>query len=472
MKVLSLNCGSSSVKYLLYDWVEKNIMAKGIVERVGIGGSFCIHEVGRKGKTKIRHECVDHAAAIKLIIDALTCPKYGVVRSVSDISAVGHRVVHGGEEFTESVIIDDNVLHTFKGLADLAPLHNPPNIQGIEAAQRLMPKIPHVATLDTAWHHTMSKPQYIYALPYEWYKKYGIRRYGFHGASLFYVAERAAVLLNKKTTGCNLILLHIGNGASAAAVKNGVSFDTSMGFTPLEGLVMGTRAGDHDVAIDFYVMEKEDLSTTEMKTILNNRSGLLGITGKYVDRRDILDAALRGNRRAELALQIETYRIKKYIGAYAAALGRVDALVWTGGAGEMSEVIREKTMKGLEFMGLLYDPRKNRFARSRNAEFDISAAKSGIKVFVIPTDEEIVYVEDTVALVERGHNTQTMFNYTFGHSEYRNKMRDEEFAKELKEKPAVAGALAQPFPSELLPQEAKKYAWWLKPTRRGAQHTS
>jgi acetate kinase len=447
---------------MLYDWDNKIIMAKGVVERVTVGGSFCEHQVSGKEKIKFYYECPDHATAIKLVIDTLKHPEYGVIKDVRDISAVGHRMVHGGEKFVKSVIINDEVLKTFKDLADLAPLHNPANILGIEAARKLMPNIPHIAVIDTAWHQTMLPQQYIYALPYEWYEKYRIRRYGFHGTSLLYVAKRAAVLLGKDPFECNIISLHIGNGASANAVKNGISFDTSMGFTPLEGLVMGTRAGDHDAAIDFYMMEKEGYSPKEIYNILNKKSGLLGITGKYSDVRDIIDAFKKGDKRAELALQIMIYRIKKYIGAYAAALGRVDAIVWTAGVGEMSDIIRAKVMDGMEFMGLKYDPEKNAVAKSRNAEFDISTSDTKVKIFVIPTDEELVVVEDVVALLEGRYDVHVNFKYSFENPNYRNKMRDAEFAKELQQEPKKAMALAQPFPDELLPIEARPYAWWLK----------
>jgi len=463
MRVLTLNCGSSSVKYMLYDWENRTIMAKGVVERIAMGGSFCVHEVRDRDRARVQHECPEHATAVKLIIDTLTHSRHGVISDISNIAAVGHRVVHGSEKFTKSVIIDKEALQTFKDLAGLAPLHNPPNIMGIEAAQRLMPEVPHVAVMDTAWHQTLLPPQYIYAVPYEWYEKYGIRRYGFHGTSLLYVAKRAAVLLGKDPFTCNIISLHVGNGVSANAVKNGVSFDTSMGFTPVEGLVMGTRSGDHDASLDFYMMERERYSPEEIESILNKKSGLLGITGKYADRRDIIDAAGRGDKRAELALQIEVYRIKKYIGAYAAALGTVDAIVWTAGAGEMADFVRAGTMEGLESMGIRYDPEKNEIARSRNAEFDISAPSSKVKIFVIPTDEELVFTEDVVALValiEGRHDLPAEFKYSFSEPSYRNRMRDTEFAKELKQEPKMAMALAQPFPDELLPAEAKAHAWW------------
>jgi len=435
--ILTINCGSSSIKYRLYNWTKKESLAAGIVERVTVGNSFCAHEVPGKDKVVIKKECPTHKEGIKLVMDTLVHPEYGVIDELSVISAVGHRVVHGGEKFAKSVMITSEVLKTFKELADLAPLHNPPNILGIEASMELLPDIPHMAIMDTAWHQTMPDKAYIYALPYEWYEKYGIRRYGFHGTSLLYVAKRAATLLGKDPFKCNLVLCHIGNGVSLNAVKNGVSYDTSMGFTPLEGLVMGTRAGDHDAAIGFYIAEKENKSTKEIYDILNKKSGILGITGKYTDRRDVQEAANHGNERAKLAIEIEAYRIKKYIGAYASALGRVDAVVFTAGVGEMSSVIRGKSLDGLELLGIKYDKRKNEIAKTRNAECDISASDSKVKIFVIPTDEERVFVEDVVALFEGRYDVHTNFNYRFQAKDYTNTLRDLTFEKECKKNPEL-----------------------------------
>jgi len=435
--ILSFNCGSSSVKYQLYNWDKKEIIAKGIVERVTIDNSFCVHEVNHKEKVTIKHDCPNHKEAIKLIIDCLIHPEYGAIKNLSDIAAIGHRVVHGGEKFSKSVIINQEVLKAFKELAILAPLHNPPNIMGIEAAMELLPDISHMAIMDTAWHQTMPDYVYNYAVPYQWYEKYGIRRYGFHGTSLLYVAKRAAVLLGKDPFECNLISCHIGNGVSVNAVKNGLSYDTSMGFTPLEGAIMGTRAGDHDAALDFYVMQKEGYSPPEMDAILNKKSGILGITGKYVDRRDVIEAASQGDKRANLAIEMEAYRLKKYIGAYAAALGRIDTLVFTAGVGEMSPIIRAKVLEGLDILGIKYDPEKNEIARTRNAELDISADDSPVKIFIIPTDEELVFVEDVVALLEGTYDVHTNFKYTFQDQDYINLMREKAFEKECKEKPSL-----------------------------------
>jgi len=437
MIILSLNCGSSSAKYQLYNWDKKEIIAKGIVERVTIGDSFCVHEVNHKEKITLKHDCPTHKEAIKLIVDTLVHPEYGAIENLSAISAVGHRVVHGGEKFSKSVIINQEVLKAFKELAVLAPLHNPPNIMGIEAAMELLPEVPHMAIMDTAWHQTMPPYVYTYAVPYEWYEKYGIRRYGFHGTSLLYVAKRAAVLLNKDPFTCNLISCHIGNGVSVNAVKDGLSYDTSMGFTPLEGAIMGTRAGDHDAALDLYVMQKEGYSPQELDKILNKKSGILGITGKYIDRRDVVKAASEGDQRAQLAIKMEAYRLKKYIGAYAAVLGRLDALIFTAGVGEMSPLIRAKVLEGLEILGIKYDPEKNRIARTRNAESDISAPDSKVKIFVIPTDEELVFVEDVVALLEGTYDIHTNFKYSFQEKDYKNLMREKVFERECKEKPEL-----------------------------------
>lgn len=441
--ILTLNCGSSSIKYRLYNWTKKESLAAGIVERVTVGGSFCIHEVPGRDKVSIEQECPTHREGIKLVMNTLVHPEYGVIKDLSVIQAIGHRVVHGGEKFAKSVVITPEVLNTFKELIDLAPLHNPPNILGIEASMELLPHIKHMAIMDTAWHQTMPENVYIYAMPYEWYEKYGVRRYGFHGTSLLYVAKRAAVLLGKNPFECNLILCHIGNGVSANAVKDGISYDTSMGFTPLEGLVMGTRAGDHDAAIDIYIMEKEGKTGKEICDILNKKSGILGITGKYTDRRDVQKAAGQGDKRSKLAIDIEAYRLKKYIGAYAAALGRVDAIVFTAGVGEMSSVIRAKSLDDLEFMGIKYDRRKNEIAKTRNSESDISAQDSEVKIFVIPTDEERVFIEDVIALLENNYDIHTNFTYRFQSKDYTNSMRDMAFEKECQERPELCEIKAE-----------------------------
>ncbi|MBU1027201.1 MAG: acetate kinase [Candidatus Margulisbacteria bacterium] len=401
MIILALNCGSSSVKYKLYKWGQRNTLTKGIVERIGVGGP------------------PDHRTALQQIISTLTEGENSVLKDLSQISAVGHRVVHGGEKFKSSVLIDDSVLEVIRSVQDLAPLHNPPNIMGIEAAKEVLPNIPHIAVFDTAFHQTMPEYSYLYPVPYEWYGMYGVRRYGFHGTSHLYVSRRAAVLLEKKPAETNLITMHIGNGVSITAVKNGISVDTSMGLTPLEGAVMGTRCGDIDPAIILFMIEKEGFYAEEIDAILNKKSGLLGITGKYVDRRDIEKAAKEGDKRSQLAMEIEAYRLKKYIGSYLTALGRVDAIVFTAGAGEKNWKLREDVLTGLEKFGVELDKKLNAKTSSGEKESLISTAKSPIKVFVIPTDEEIVFIEDVVALLEGRYATHTHFTYSFEDPNYK-----------------------------------------------------
>lgn len=438
MDILTLNCGSSSVKYQLYDWNEKSILARGIVERVTIGQSFIVHEVMGNDKVKIERECPTHKEAISLIMETLTNATYGVIKDIGEVKAVGHRVVHGGEKFNKSVLINNEVLNTFIELQDLAPLHNPPNIMGIRAAMEVLPGVPHTAIMDTAWHQTMPPYAYLYALPYEWYEKFHIRRYGFHGTSFLYVAKRAAVLLGKNPFETNIVAAHIGNGVSFNAIKNGISVDTSMGFTPLEGAVMGTRSGDHDPAIDLYIMEKLGFSTKEMNNILNKKSGIYGITGgKYTDRRDVEIAAENGDKRAELAIEVETYRGKKYISSYIGAIGKVDAIVFTAGVGEMGPLFREKMTEGLEEYGIIIDKRKNMLSKTRNAETDITGEGSKVKIFVIPTDEELVMTEDTVAIMEGRYDIHTNFKYSFQDPYYKNHLRESNFRKEIEKKPEL-----------------------------------
>jgi acetate kinase len=442
MDILTLNCGSSSLKYQLYSWDSREVLARGIVERVTVGGSFIEHYARGKGTVRREKECPNHKVALELILETLTDPQSGAISDLEEINAVGHRVVHGGEKFAQSVVIDREALATFRALSDLAPLHNPPNIMGIEAAREVLPAVPHCAVMDTAWHQTMPRQAFIYALPYSWYESYGVRRYGFHGTSFLYVAKRAAVLLGKDPFACNLILLHVGNGASANAVRNGISVDTSMGFTPLEGLVMGTRAGDHDPAISFYIMEKEGLAAKEVENLLNKKSGVLGITERFTDRRDIQAAAAEGDERCRLAIEIEAYRLKKYVGAYFAALGRVDALVFTAGVGERAPLIREKALAGLEELGIKLDGKKNRISRTRSAETLISAADSAVRVFVIPTDEELVMTEDTHALLQGTYRVHTGFTYSFQDRGYRNRERDQELERELGQTPELREVIA------------------------------
>ncbi len=443
MIILTLNCGSSSVKYRVFDWDAKEIMAQGIVERLGTPESFITHYCKDKETVTRKKECRDHRAAIELITALILDKELGALEDIHMIKAVGHRVVHGGEKFSQSVIITKEALEIFKEVEDLSPLHNPANIMGINAAMKLLPDIPHCAIMDTAWHQTMPGYAFTYALPYEWYRNLHVRRYGFHGTSLLYVAKRAAVLLGKQPQECNLISLHIGNGVSANAVKNGVSLDTSMGLTPLEGLVMGTRSGDMDPAICFYIMRKTGMSAEELEKILNKESGVLGITEKYIDRRDIVKAAAEGDRRAQLAIDIESYRLRKYIGAYYAALGRVDAIIFTAGVGEMNPVYRAGALQGLENMGIVIDPRKNELSHTRNAETEISAASSLVKVFVIPTDEEMVMTEDTYALLQGIYKVHTEFDYSFQRRDYVNPSRQHALVQEIKAQPALNEIIAR-----------------------------
>ena len=437
MKILTLNCGSSSVKYQIFDWDSQTNLASGIVERVGADGSFIKHQAKDKDEHKVESSCPSHKEAIELIINTILDPEIGAIEKIDEIKAVGHRAVHGGDKFAKSVIIDDDFIKTFQSLNDLAPLHNPANLLGMEAAKEVLPSVPHCAVMDTAWHQTMPKKAFLYALPYEWYEKYGVRRYGFHGTSFLYTAKRASVLLGKDPFQTNAVIAHIGNGSSINAVKNGVSVDTSMGLTPLEGLVMGTRSGDHDPAIAFYIMRQTGMSPDEVEKALNKQSGVLGITGKWVDRRDIEIAADEGNERAQLAIEIESYRLKKYIGSYAAVLGSLDALVFTAGVGERGPITRELATAGLEGFGIKVDKEKNWASMTRNAETEISADDSPVKVFVIPTNEELVMTEDTYALLEGAYDVHTNFTYTFQHKDYRNKERAEALKKDLKKRPEI-----------------------------------
>ncbi len=418
MDILALNCGSSSVKYQLFDWTKKEVIAKGMVERVTIGDSYIVHEVPGRETYREEYECPDHKTAVNLIVKTLTDKTYGVVEDMSKISAVGHRVVHGGEKFARSVLITDEVLDAIKEVQHLAPLHNPPNISGIEAAKVGLPDVPHIAIFDTAFHQTIPEYAYTYAVPQEWYTKHGVRRYGFHGTSHLYVSKRAAMLLGKKPEECNVITMHIGNGVSHTAIKNGVSVDTSMGLTPLEGAVMGTRCGDIDPAIPAFIMEREGLSPKEIDSILNKKSGILGVTGEFTDRRDVIEAAEKGNERCTLALEIESYRLKKYIGSYCAILGHLDAVVFTAGVGEMAWLIREKALENLEHIGIKLDKEKNRNTMTRKAETEITTPDSPVKVFVIPTDEELVFTEDVVAILEETYTDHMNFEYSFATKEF------------------------------------------------------
>ena len=444
MIILTLNCGSSSVKYQLYDWTQKTVTARGAVERVTVGDSFISHITAGKDELVLEHNCPTHLEAISLIIEILQHEVHGAISDIREVTAVGHRVVHGGDRFKQSVMVDDDVVATFKSFSHLAPLHLPANIMGIEAARDVLPDVPHCAIMDTAWHQTMPETSFMYALPYEWYTDYSVRRYGFHGTSFLYCAKRAAVLLGKDPFETNVIICHIGNGSSICAVKNGVSIDTSMGLTPLEGLVMGTRSGDCDPAIAFFIMRQTGKSVDEIDAMLNKQSGLLGITGDLVDRRDIVEAAANGNARAKLAVELEAYRIRKYIGAYIAAIGRVDALVFTAGVGERQPIIRWKSTTNLKAVGIGVDEAKNELSFTRNAETEISAEGSPIRTFVIPTDEELVMTEDTYALVSGNYDVHTKFTYSFQEPGYTNMDRETRFKSDLIDRPRLPEIRAYP----------------------------
>ncbi|MBP7792366.1 MAG: acetate kinase [Candidatus Goldbacteria bacterium] len=402
MKIMVINCGSSSLKFQIFDIDDKknNVMAKGLVEEIGRETSK-LHYKNEKMKkdeeiTK-EIEAKDHTEALEEVAKLLIDSKIGIFKDKIQVDAVGHRVVHGGEKFSKSAFITEGVKEVIQECFDIAPLHNPPNYQGIVAAEKIFPDVPQVAVFDTAFHQTMHKEAYIYGLPYELYERYHIRKYGFHGTSHEYVSQRAAEILKKDYKKIKIITCHLGNGCSITAIKNGQSTDTSMGFTPLEGLVMGTRTGDMDPYVVLYIMEKEHLNTKEMNDLLNKKSGLKGISGISNDMREIMDAAANGNIRAQYAIDIFTYRITKYIGSYAAAMGGVDAVVFTGGIGENAPAIRQQALEPLEFMGLKIDKKAN---ESKEKEKIISARNSKIKVLVIPTNEELMIAKKTKWVVE------------------------------------------------------------------------
>ena len=399
MIILILNSGSSSVKYQLWDTGGEGMLAKGLVSRIGIDNPLLTHTARGKKYEFSPGGIIDHNTAVKLALDALVHPEHGVIESVDQIEAVGHRVVHGGEEFAESALITDEVIAAIERCIPLAPLHNPPNLMGIKACLKLMPGVPQVAVFDTAFHQTMEPHAYMYALPYELYEKYKIRRYGFHGTSHYYVAHQAAEMVGKPIEELRIITAHLGNGASMTAVKFGKSVDTSMGFTPLEGLVMGTRTGDMDPAIVMFVMKELGLSPDEANNYFNKKCGLLGLSGRSNDLRDVLEGAESGDPRCQLALDVYSYRIKKYIGAYAAAMGGVDVLVFTAGVGENSPYIRQRSTEGLAFLGIKIDPAKNE--QAVGTKMDISAPDATVRTLVIPTNEELVIATETERLVKQ-----------------------------------------------------------------------
>jgi acetate kinase len=400
MKILVINCGSSSIKYQLLDAASEIVMAKGLLERIGISGSKLSHKKGDK-KYEFEKDIADHTEGLELIINVLQAEETGVVKNIDEIEAVGHRVVHGGERFASSVLIDDEVVREIEANNFLAPLHNPANIEGIVAAKKMLPSVPHIGVFDTAFHQSMPESSYLYAIPYELYRKYKIRRYGFHGTSHRYVAERTASMLGKPLKSLKIITAHIGNGASVAAVKNGRSVDTSMGFTPLEGLVMGTRSGDIDPAIVPFLQEQEGLSAGEVNSLLNKESGMYGLTDRqFSDMRDIEERAMKDEPVCKRAHDVYEYRLAKYIGAYAAAMNGVDAIVFTAGVGENSPYLRANIVnKYLGYLGIRIDEEKNKV---RGKEIVISTTDSRVGVFVIPTNEELVIARDTRRIVKEG----------------------------------------------------------------------
>jgi acetate kinase len=398
MKILVLNCGSSSIKYKLFDMTTKEILAQGGIEKIGLVGSFLKLTLPNGEKKILEKDIPEHTAGIEFILNTLVSPEYGAIKSLEEINAVGHRMVHGGERFSESVKLDKEVLDAFAACNDLAPLHNPANLKGVNAVSAILPNIPQVGVFDTAFHQTMPDYAYMYAIPYELYEKYGVRRYGFHGTSHRYVSQRVCEFLGVDPKGKKIITCHIGNGGSISAIKDGKCIDTSMGLTPLEGLVMGTRSGDIDAGAVTFIMEKEGLNATGVSNLLNKKSGVLGVSGVSSDMRELEAAVAAGNPKAILAEKMYFYRIKKYIGAYAAALGGVDIILFTGGVGENQANCRSEVCEGLEFMGVKIDLEKNKV---RGEEAIISADDSKVTVAVIPTDEELMIASDTLAILNK-----------------------------------------------------------------------
>ena len=396
--VLILNCGSSSLKYQLIDMSNEEVLCVGLVERIGIEGSVLKQEKdGVEGKLIVEQPMKNHQDAIKLVLDAVVDPQYGGVKDIKEVEAVGHRVVHGGEKFAGSVLITDEVKAALEECIELAPLHNPANIMGIEACEAILPGVPMVGVFDTAFHQTMPKSSYLYGLPHELYTKYGVRRYGFHGTSHRYVSQRAAAMLGKNIEDCKIITCHLGNGASVAAIDGGKSVDTSMGFTPLEGLIMGTRCGDIDAAILPFLMEKEGLDAKGLSDLMNKKSGVYGMTGISSDFRDIEDAAAQNNELAQVALESYAKKVKKYIGSYAAEMNGVDAVVFTAGVGENGIDMRADIMANMDFLGMKLDEEANKV---RGKERVISTEDSKVKILLIPTNEELMIARDTLELVK------------------------------------------------------------------------
>ncbi|RLD67624.1 MAG: acetate kinase [Bacteroidetes bacterium] len=398
MKILVINSGSSSIKYQLFNMETSEVLAKGLVDKIGLNGSYLKNERLDGDKVKLEGNIYDHQNGIEYVLGVLISDKHGSLKSLDDIDAVGHRVVHGGEAFNDSVMITDEMISKMEELIELAPLHNPPNLKGIYAVTGLMPNIPQVGVFDTAFHQTMDPHSFMYAIPYSLYTKYGIRRYGFHGTSHRYVSNRVAELMNKDIKDLKIISCHLGNGASIAAIKHGKSVDTSMGLTPVEGLMMGTRTGDLDVGALTFIMSKEVIGIDATNTLLNKHSGVLGVSGVSSDMREVEDAAKAGNERALLALDMYQYRVKKYIGSYTAAMGGVDVIIFTGGIGENAVEIRENIVSNFEYLGLEFDNSKNKGVRA--VEKELTKDSSKVKVWIVPTDEELVIARDTYEIVK------------------------------------------------------------------------
>ncbi len=397
MKILVLNCGSSSIKYALYNMDDNSVMASGGAERVGLDGAFVKVKLPNGEKRQVMHDIPEHTEGVKFIFSLLTDPEIGAIKDLKEIDAVGHRMVHGGEKFNKSVVLDDEVLKVFEECSDLAPLHNPANLKGVKAVSELMPGLPQVGVFDTAFHQTMPKHSYLYAIPYELYKEYGVRRYGFHGTSHRYVSQRVCDFLGVKAADKKVITCHIGNGGSIAAVDGGKCVDTSMGLTPLEGLMMGTRSGDIDGGAITFLQKKLNLDADGMSNLLNKKSGVLGVSGVSSDMREVDAAAKEGNELAKTALDMYNYRIKKYVGAYTAAMGGCDIIVFTAGVGENQSSMREEVCENMEWMGIKLDKEKNNAVHGEEAV--ISAPDSKVTVVVIPTDEELMIATDTMNLL-------------------------------------------------------------------------
>lgn len=399
MKILVLNCGSSSIKYKLFDMTTKEVIAQGGIEKIGLKGSFLKLTLPNGEKKVLEKDIPEHTIGVEFILNTLISPEYGAIKSLDEINAVGHRMVHGGERFSESVLLNKEVLEAFAACNDLAPLHNPANLKGVNAVSAILPNIPQVGVFDTAFHQTMPDYAYMYAIPYEMYEKYGVRRYGFHGTSHRYVSRRACEILGVPYEDQKIITAHVGNGGSITAIKNGKSVDTSMGLTPVEGLLMGTRCGDVDAGALSFIMDKEGMDGAGLSDLINKRSGVAGLSGISSDMREIEAAVAAGNPRAIMTLNVYNYRIKKYIGAYAAAMGGCDILVWTGGVGENQWATRRAVCENMEYMGMKIDVEKNEGMRGE--EIVISTPDSKVTIIVVPTDEEFMIAADTLEILDK-----------------------------------------------------------------------